>query len=218
MSGFKSLLTIGTAITIAASGCAQTGDTKSKQYALQGCAVGALVAGLVAYYKNPDDKDAKKKAVIASMLGCMAGAVVGYQVGKRTEEYADAQDAARSEIARNEAQTEGLRQYNAQLALNIEDYNKQLSTIKDSNLSVQDKMEKLKDTNEVVAKQRMKATDSLTSVEADIAEAKKQYNTHQAEATPQDKNKWQAEIASYEQEKEILSDHVSTLNALDTSI
>ena len=79
-------------------------------------------------------------------------------------------------------------------------------------------MDKLKETNEIVAKQRMKASESLESVEADIAEAKKQYKLYQAEATPQDKNQWQIEIASYEQEKEILSDHVSTLNALDTSI
>ena len=218
MGRYQSLLTIVTAITIAVSGCAQMEESKSKQYALQGCAVGGLATGLVTYYLNRDDKDAKKKAAIAGMLGCMAGAVVGYQVGERTEEYTDAQDAARSEIARNEAQTEGLRQYNAQLAQNVEDYNKQINTIKDSNLSAQEKMEKLKETDEIVAKQRMKATDSLRSVEADISEAKKQYKTHQAEATPQDKGKWQTEIASYEQEKEILSDHVSTLNALDTSI
>jgi len=206
------------AITIAASGCAQMGESKSKQYAAQGCAVGALAAGVVAYYMNRDDKDAKKKAVIASMLGCMAGAVVGYQVGERTEEYADAQEAARSEIARNEEQTAGLRQYNAQLAQNIEDYNKQVSTIKDSNLSEQEKEEGLKKTNEIVAQQRMKATDSLSSVAADFSEAKKQYKTHQAEAAPQDKKKWQTEIASYEQEKKILSEHVSTLSALDASI
>ena len=79
-------------------------------------------------------------------------------------------------------------------------------------------MEKLKKTHEIVAEQRMKATDSLRSVEADISEANKQYTSHQAEATPQDKNKWQAEIASYEQEKQILSEHVGTLNALDASI
>ncbi len=218
MSRYNSLITIGTAITIAISGCVQTGDTKSKQYAVQGCAVGALGAGLVTYLANLNDKDAKKKAAIAGMLGCMAGAVVGYQVGKRTEVYADAQHAARSELARNGEHTNKLRQHNAQLAQNIEDYNKQVSMIKDSNISEQEKMKNLKETKEIVAKQRESATDSLKSAEADIAEAKNQYNTYQAKTTPQDKIKWEAEIADYEQEKEILSGHVSTLNALDASI
>ncbi|MEN8130252.1 MAG: hypothetical protein ABFS45_08665 [Pseudomonadota bacterium] len=218
MSRYKSLVAIGTAITIAISGCVQTGDTKSKQFAVQGCAVGGLGAGVVTYLANLNDKDANKKALIAGMLGCMAGAVVGYQIGKRTEVYADAQHAARSEIARNEEHTIKLQQNNAQLAQNIEEYNTQISHIKDINYSEQEKMKKLKEVNEIVTQQRIKATDTLKSVEADIAESNKLYNTYHAEALPQDKDKWAAEIADYEQEKEILSGHVSTLNALDASI
>ena len=215
MIKYRSLVTIGTAIVIAVPGCAQIRESKSKQYAIQGCAVGGLATGVATYVLGGFDME---KAAIAAALGCMAGAVVGYHIAKRTEEYTDAQDAARSEIARNEKQTEELRQYNAQLAQNVEDYNKQISTIKGSNLSEQEKMEDLKKTKEIVAKQQMKATDSLRNVEVDITDAKKQYKTHKAEATTEDKNKWQAEIASYEKEKAILSEHVSTLNALDASI
>ena len=217
MSTYKSLVMIGTAITIAVSGCAQKGETKSKQYEVQGCATAGLGAGLITYYKNRDDKDAKKKAAIASMMGCMAGAVAGYYIEKRTEEYVDAQDAARSEIARNEKYTEELQQYNAKLAKYIEDYEKQVSDIKDSNLSAQEKMEDLKKAHEIVAKHRTDATDQLRSVEADIAETKKRYNTYQAEATTQDTDKWQANIASYEQEKEILEELLPKVNALYAS-
>jgi uncharacterized protein YlxW (UPF0749 family) len=215
MIKYRSLVIIGTAIAIAVPGCAQMGESKSKRYAVQGCAIGGMTAGALAYVLDGFDVET---AAIAGALGCMAGAVVGYQVGKRTEEYTDAQNAATSEIARNEEQTQGLQKYNAQLAQNIEDYNKQISTIKGSNLSEGEKKENLEKTREIVAEQRMKAADSLTTVETDISEAKKQYSSHQAEATTQDKNKWQAEIASYEKEKEILSGHVSTLNALDASI
>lgn len=215
MIRYKSLVTIGTAIAIALPGCAQMGETKSKKYAMQGCAIGGMTAGALAYVLDGFDMES---AAIAGALGCMAGAVVGYHIGKRTEEYADAHVAARSEIARNEEQTEGLRQYNAQLAQNVRDYNKQISTIKGSNLDEEKKMENLKKTKEIVAEQRMKATESLKNVELDIADAKKQYKTHQAAATSQDKKKWKAELASYEKEKKILSEHVSTLNALDASI
>lgn len=215
MIRYRTLVTIGTAIAIALPGCAQMGETKSKKYAMQGCAIGGMTAGALAYVLDGFDMES---AAIAGALGCMAGAVVGYHIGKRTEEYADAHVAARSEIARNEEQTEGLRQYNAQLAQNVRDYNKQISTIKGSNLDEEKKMENLKKTKEIVAEQRMKATESLKNVELDIADAKKQYKTHQAAATSQDKKKWKAELASYEKEKKILSEHVSTLNALDASI
>ena len=215
MIGYRSLVTLGTAIAIAVQGCAQMEETKSKQYAVQGCAIGGMTAGALAYVLDGFDMET---AAIAGALGCMAGAVVGYQVGKRTEEYTDAQNAARSEIARNEEQTEGLQKYNTQLAQNVEDYNKQISKIKDSNLSEEEKKENLDKTREIVAEQRMKANNALKNVEVDIAVARKQYKTHQAEATTQDKKKWQAELASYEKEKQILSGHVSTLNAMDASI
>ena len=215
MNGYRSLVTIGTAIAIAVPGCAQMGENKSKQYAVQGCVIGGVTAGTLAYVLDGFDMET---AAIACALGCMAGAVVGYQVGKRTEEYTDAQNAARSEIARNEEQTEGLQKYNTQLAQNVEDYNKQISKIKDSNLSEEEKKENLDKTREIVAEQRMKANNALKNVEVDIAVARKQYKTHQAEATTQDKKKWQAELASYEKEKQILSGHVSTLNAMDASI
>jgi len=215
MIGYRSLLTIGMAIAIAVPGCAQMGESKSKQYAAQGCAIGGMTAGALAFVLDGFDV---QTAAIAGALGCMTGAVVGYQVGKRTEEYTDAQNAATSEIARNEEQTEGLQKYNAQLAQNVEDYNKQISAIKGSNLSEEEKKENLEKTREIVTQQRMKANNSLKNVEVDIADARKQYKTHQAEVTAQDKDIWQAEIASYEKEKEILSAHVGTLNALDASI
>jgi len=214
MTGNKTLLTTGIAITIAISGCAQTGGTKSKNYDVQGCVAGGLAAGLFTYYLNRDDADATKKAAIAGVLGCMAGAIIGYEVEKRTMVYADAQDAARSELARNQEETEKLKQYNAQVSQNIKDYKKQISEIKEVNYSEQEKKDKLKEVNDIVSKQRIKTTDALTNVEADIAVAMKQYKTYQAQASSSDRDKWSAEIASYQQEKAILTEHVGELNTL----
>ena len=218
MYKYISLAIICSLTILAATGCGQNGATKRSQFAIQGCAAGGVTTGLATYAKNRDDDDAMKKSAITSMLGCMAGGVVGYQVGKRTEEYSDAQSAAISEIARNEAQTDELRQFNAQLEQNILDYKKQIGTINDANINQEEKMKNLINTKEIVAKQRRKATNSLKSIVLDIIETKNQYSTYQLETTSQEKNKWQAEIAVYEQEKEILSKHVNTLNALDASI
>jgi hypothetical protein len=216
MTGNQTLLTTGIAITLAISGCAQTGETRteSKNYDVQGCVTVGLAAGLLTYAINFGEEDALKKTAIASVLGCMAGAVIGYQVEKRTQEYADAQEAARGEFARNQEETEKLKQYNAQLAQNIEDYKKQISDIKQVSYTEQERKDKLKEVNDIVASQRAKAADALTSVETDIAEAMKQYDTYKTQASPQDRDLWSAEIASYQQEKQILTEYVGELNTL----
>jgi len=217
MTGTKTLLTTGIAITLVVSGCAQTGGTRtqeSKNYDVQGCIAGGLAAGLAVYVINFGEEDALKKTAIAGALGCMAGAVIGYQVEKRTQAYVDAQQAARAELARNEQETEKLEQYNAQLAQNIEDYKQQINDIKQVNYSEQEKKDKLQQVNDIVARQRTKATDALASVEADISDAMEQFDTHKADASPQDRDLWSAELASYEQEKQILTEYVGELNTL----
>jgi outer membrane lipoprotein SlyB len=214
----KTLLITGMAMTLTVSGCASTGETKSesesKNYDVQGCIAGGLAAGFITYYKNFGEEDALKKTAIAGALGCMAGAVIGYQVEKRTQQYVDAQQAARTELARNQAETEKLKQYNAQVAQNIEDYKQQISDIQQVNYTEEEKMDKLLQLNDIVARQRTKAMDALSSVETDIAQAMEQFDTYQAGATPQDRDQWSAELASYQQEKQILTEYVGELNTL----
>ena len=218
MKKYQSLVAMGLIITVTMSGCVKMGETKSTQYSVQGCAVGGLGAGAVTYLANLGDKDAKKKAAIAGMLGCMAGAVVGFHIGKRTDEYANAQEAVRSEIVTNEEHVKKLQQTNAQLAQNIKDYNKEISMIKDSSISEDEKFKNFQKTKKIVSNQRDEATNSLKTAQADIIKAKEHYSTYQASAAPQDKSKWKSDIAEYEQERDILSEHVDTLTALDASI
>lgn len=209
-----SLLITGIALALTVSGCASTGETKSKNYDVQGCVATGVTAGAITYFANFGEEDALKKTMIASALGCMAGAVIGYQVEKRTQQYADAQQAARTELARNQAETENLKQYNAQLAQNIEDYKQKISDIQQVNYTEDEKKDKLQQINDIVARQRTKATDALSNVETDIAEAMDQFDAYRAHAPPQDIDQWSAELASYQQEKQILTEHVGELNTL----
>ena len=212
MTGKTTVVATGLALTLAVSGCASTGETQSKGYDVQGCVALGATAGAIAYIANFGEDDAVKKAAIASVLGCMAGAVIGYQVEKRTQEYADAQQAARAELARNQAESEKLKQYNAQLAQNNEDYRRQINDIEQVSYTEQERMDKLQQVNDIIGKQRTSAADALASVESDIDEAMKQFDSYRADASPQDRDQWSAELASYEQEKQILTEHIGELN------
>ncbi len=199
------------------SACAKDAAKKDK-FAVQGCTVGGFGAGALAYIKFHGDKDAKEKVAIASMLGCIAGTVVGYKIGERTEKYADAQAAAEKEIALNRKNTENLRQYNQSLKTNIDDYNQQIAMIKDSKMSASQKNKDLKDTKEIIAKQRDKAKSALAAVENELSVAQSQYDEFSTKTAQNQSENWEQQIVSLQLEKEILSEHVSTLNALDASI
>jgi uncharacterized protein YlxW (UPF0749 family) len=218
MNAFENKVSVVAIIALLTSSCVQTGESKKTQYSVQGCAAGGLGAGVVSYVKNRGEEDSKEKVAIASMLGCMAGAVAGYHIGKRTEEYADAQSAARAEIERNEKHVSELKQYNAQLAQNIEDYKKEIKMIKDSELQQKEKNENLVKTKEIASKQRVKAAESLNTLNEEIVLAKKQYDTYHASVEPVDKENWEIRLASLEQEKDILASHVNSLNNIDASI
>ncbi|MCB1754514.1 MAG: hypothetical protein KDJ38_03270 [Gammaproteobacteria bacterium] len=205
------------AILVILSACAK--DMKqSDKLTIQGCTVGGFGAGALAFIKYSGQKDAKEKIAISSMLGCIAGTVVGYHIGKRTEHYTNAQQAADEEIAFNRNSTKELKKYNQQLATNISDYEQQISMIRDSKESAADKKKNLQETKSIIAKQRNKAQTALADVEAELLAAQNQYAQYKDSTPPETSTDWRQELAALQQEKEILSSHVSTLNAMDASI
>ena len=206
-------------VPLALYGCANTGELKqSESFSIQGCVAGGLGAGALAYLKYRDDPDRDEKIAIVTAIGCFGGAMVGYKVGKRTEEYADAQQAAQAEIARNKKHTEELRQVNSRLQENIDEYNKQIQKIENSTFTAREKQEQKHDIKKYVSGQLNKAKASLGEVETELAAANREFQSFQATASQADREAWRVELASLEQEKDILSGHVSTLNALDSSI
>ena len=200
------------------SGCATTDMKQSERLSAQGCFAGALGAGAVAYLTRLGKKDAKDVAFIAGMMGCIAGSILGHEIGRKADEYESAQVAAEEEIAFNRESAKSLKAYNEALAVNIKDYEKQIDAIKTSELSAKERQKNLKKTRDIVSTQRDKASDALSDTERELDKSREIYADYQAEMSTDDSEKWQVQIAALEQEKQILSEHVSTLNALDASI
>ena len=200
------------------TGCITNSQKKSDQFSLQGCAAGGIGAGILAFLVYQGDDDAEDKVAIASMLGCLAGAVAGYHVGKRADHYANAEQAAQEEIALNRSNSANLKRYNQRLKINIEDYKEQIALIQQSNLSYSEKANNLKETKDIMLAQRQKAKDSLKRVNQEIVAARKQYKKYKKQNSASDVRAWQIEIAALRQEKSILAGHVDTLNALDAGI
>ena len=215
------IATLTLTFAISQPGCTQLekfSDSKSAQYSVQGCLAGGTAAGVVTYVVNWNDENARKKALIASALGCMAGAVIGFKIGERTEEYANATQAAEAETARNKDTVDRLHQYNASLEVNINDYKKQIQNIKDTKMTAQEKQDSLKKTKKIVSDQQAKAKEAVTETEQELNKTREQYAKYKRSLNSAEASGWQEEIASLEQEKLILSRHVNTLNALDASI
>ena len=215
----KTTFTLALAMTL--SGCAEMGkhgDTKSEQFSMQGCLVGGAAAGLLTYLINAGDEGAREKAIIATAIGCMAGAVIGFKIGERTEEYANATQAATAETARNKDTADRLHQYNASLEVNINDYERQIQNVKNASLTAQERQESFNKTKEIVSKQRKKAKEALSETEQELNLTKKQYTKYRKSLDTAEANGWQEQLASLEQEKLILGQYVNRLNALDASI
>lgn len=213
----KKFYVIIIAIFILQSGCKKE-LKRDELFAMQGCMAGGFGAAALVYMKKFGDRDAKDKAVIAGMMGCMAGAVIGHQIARKTQTYADAQTAADKEIAQNKKSTKQLKKYNSRLATNISDYEQQIETIRNSSISENEKNNNLTKTKEIVNKQKTKAESSLVSVEEELVISESVFAEYSAKSQEEDTSKWKVQIVALTEERTILSNHVQTLNALDASI
>lgn len=216
----KSLLIIAFAwIPLFLSGCTTMDGLNQKQaLSIQGCIAGGLGFGVLAYWKYRDDSDREEKIAIITAIGCMGGAIVGYKIGERTEKYADAQSAAEAEIARNKKHTAELRNMNATVKSNIDEYRKQIENLKQSTFSQQEKKAQREEIKKHVINQRNKVDEALAEVESELILSNREYQERQSDITVADKQLWQQKLADLEREKQILSGHATTLNAMDTSI
>ncbi|MDO6460637.1 hypothetical protein Q4485_08010 [Granulosicoccaceae sp. 1_MG-2023] len=191
---------------------------QSERLAAQGCAVGAVGLGAITLLQNFGKKDANKRAAIAAMLGCIGGSVVGYSIGKRTDHYANARIAAEQETLRNRRTRRDLEQYNARLRVNIRDYDKQISMLRDAAYTQSQRRKDIARSKQVIAQQRLKAQQTLVAIDTELTEAQQQFNRHRAGLNQAQSAAWEVEIAALRAEREILSNHVTTLNAMDNSL
>lgn len=213
------ILVTSISLSILVSGCAtMEGNSKAKDFVPQGCATGAFGAAALALIKYSDDPDRDKKVATIAAIGCLAGSVVGYKLGKRTDSYANAQEASEKEIALNRQNAQNLKMVNSGIKRNIDEYNSQLVALRESNFSAEDEKEQKKDLKKGVTKQKEKADFALSSVTEELKQSRALYNQYAASRPSSEQNSWSIQIAALAQEKQILSRHIVSLNALDSSI
>ena len=204
------------AFVLVVSGCAGSGDKKSEEFAVQGCAAGALGGATLGALTGGSDK--AKSAALGAAAGCAAGAVVGYQIGARTDEYASEQEAVATEIARSDKNLTEVRDYNAQLIQNIQDYEQHIAELKSSALGATEKQNNLTETRELVLQQREQAFAAYNSVNQEFKTAVQQYSKYKSSAVPAEAEGWRQQLVALQEERNLLGSHVNSLNALSASI
>lgn len=228
----SAVMSVSLLIVVSLSGCisamtkpsnvspsqANKSPTQSERLAAQGCAVGAVGAGALTLLANIGKADAGKRAAIAGMLGCIAGSVVGHSIGQRTERYANDRQAAEAETLRNRENRQSLERYNAKLRVNIRDYEKQIGMINDANYEASQRNKDLQRSRDVIRDQRSKAEQTLAEIDSELLEAKSQFANHRGGINRAEVAAWEVEIAGLQTEREILSNHVVTLSAMDNSL
>lgn len=199
--------------------CANTGGTggsnRAAQFTAEGCLAGGLVGGIIGALIDDD------KALEGALLGCAAGAIYGFHIADRTTQYANAEQAMDAEISRNRDNTAQLKNYNAKLQQGINSYRQQITQVRQAKSAQNVKQKSLQNIKQNLNQQLVKAKSALSSVEKELVVAKKQRKVYRDKVKVvrvSDDKKWQAQIASLEKEKNILSKHVHSLTALNASI
>ncbi|MCF6189812.1 MAG: hypothetical protein L3J51_05005 [Cocleimonas sp.] len=189
------------------------GKSKQKEYVTQGC-IGGGILGAVAATAIGSGENAGKAAI----FGCGIGAVIGYQIAKRTDKYVDAGKAISTETQRNINTVNLVRNNNNKLAARITKYKTVLNTIKYSKMSEQGKKRELTNISTSLKKQLNMSSSNLSSVQQELKVTRSLYTKYKR-SVPKDKSStYKNKISELEQEKNILSKHVQSLNAMNASI
>lgn len=200
----------GVVVLVSLTACAGI-ETKTDQFTLQGCGAGAVSGALLAALRGGNVEK-------AALVGCAAGGVIGYTIGKRTDKYVSANQAINSEIARSHKNSIELHKYNTRLAKQVRMHQQDVLKIKGSKITSSDKQRKLRAKKKEVAQQLSKSKESVNQVNNELRLAKNFYKNYSKSATPAKKNNWSKQIVSLEKQKAILSKNVKTLTALSSSI
>lgn len=214
----KALKNIGSslAIGILIVGCSASGGpgkSKQKEYVTQGC-IGGGILGAVAASALGSGENAGKAAI----FGCGLGAVIGYQIAKRTDKYVDAGKAISAETQRNINTVNLVRKNNNKLAAQINKYKTALNRIKYSKMSEKGKKRELTTISNSLKKQLTMSSSNLSSVQQELKVTRGLY-TRYKKSVPENKSAtYKNKISELEQEKNILSKHVQSLNAMNATI
>lgn len=203
-------------IATALSACSVSGGpgkSKQKEYVTQGCIGGGIIGAVAASVLGSSEKAGK-----AALFGCGLGAVVGYQIAQRTDKYVDANKAISTETQRNINTVKLVKGNNKKLAARITKYKTTLNSIKYSKISEQGKKRELAKVSSALKKQLAMSSNNLSSVQQELKVTRGLYSKYK-KSVPENKSiTYKNKISELEQEKNILSKHVQSLNAMNASI
>lgn len=205
-------LFIGVFLT-ACSASGGPGKSKQREFVTQGCIGGGLI-GAVAATAIGSGENAGKAAV----FGCGIGAVIGYTIAQRTEKYVDANNAISAETQRNINTVNLVKDNNQKLAARITKYKTSLNTIKYSKVSEESKKQELSNISNSLKEQLTMSSSNLTSVQKELQVTRGLYSKYKNSSPITDSSTYELKINELEQEKNILSNHVQSLNAMNASI
>ena len=189
------------------------GKSKQKEYVTQGCIGGGLLGAVAATAMGAGENAGK-----AAVFGCGIGAVIGYQIAKRTDKYVDANKAISTETQRNINTVNLVRNNNNRLAARISKYKTVLNTIKYSKINEQAKKRELTNISSSLKKQLTTSSNNLASVQQELKVTRNLYTKYK-NSVPKDKTTtYKNKISELEQEKNILSKHVQSLHAMNATI
>lgn len=211
---------IGSSILIGSLlvGCSMSGGpgkSKQKEYVTQGCIGGGLLGVVAASALGSGDNVGK-----AALFGCGLGAVIGYEIARRTDKYVDANKAISAETARNIETVNLVRNNNRKLANKITKYKTELARINRSKMSAEGKRGQLAAVSKSLKQQLSMSTSNLAGVREELTVTRGIYSKFKnTKSVPQNKSgAFKQKIAELEQEKNILSKHVQSLNAMNATI
>lgn len=203
-------------ISALVAGCSASGGpgkSKQKEYVVQGC-IGGGVIGAVAATAFGAGENAGKAAI----FGCGIGAILGYKIAARTDKYVDANKAISAETQRNINTVNLVRANNNKLAARINKYKTELHSIKLSKANEATKKRALTAVSNSLKKQLKMSSNNLTSVQQELKVTRGLYTKYK-NSVPENKSvTYKNKISELEQEKNILSKHVQSLNAMNATI
>lgn len=206
----KKIIIIATA-TAMLSGCG-TMDKKT-EFALTGCASGAVLGAGIGYLTG-----GTKGAIIGGAGGCVAGGAVGYKVAEHTIKYQNAQEAYTKELTYISGETGKLKKYNADLKSRIVGFNDEITKIQQSQLDEFSKQAELNKLKEPLIAEKKDAEAQVVRLSQDISKSESVLAKFKKGTSAAEKKKWVAAIEGEKLQRDTLKTYVAEISSANDKV
>jgi len=188
------------------------------QTKIQGAGWGAAFGAALGALMGDDKNDKLRNAAIGAVIGAGAGFLLGNEVAKRKEQYANQEQALNGEIAKIQQSVREAQVKNQQLRQDIQTYQQQIAQVQQQINEGKASYFDLYDQKQVMQKRQESAEQSLTELEKELAIAQQLYKEYEPQSTPAELEQWQTKLAKLEQEKFQLESSIDELTAMNSSL